>query len=268
MIVKIDKVNRNQSWGALDTKTNKVKDTYDNCVDKFVPALDVNTGKLRTGLTDEDRIKLELDLELEPGELLSKSPYWNSFFITIPEGGATLNTNNDADLLKYKVLLADPEVANGMTTLKTHPTAKYVITSQSEEAKVSNVKRDVIAKAYAKFVTMSSVEMVNALFMFGKDASRMEPEIAKDRLGDLVESNPGKFLSIVGDKLFKDKVWMMQLIKLNIVKKHGVGVGTEMPLYYQDILLGTGLEQSIAFIKDKENQNIFLGIKKEFDSKK
>jgi hypothetical protein len=268
MIVKIDRVNRNQSWGAVDTKTGKIKQLYDNCVDKFVPALDVNTGKLRTGLSDKQRLYFEKELELEENDLMSKGPYWSSFFVTIPEDGLTLNTDKISDELIYTVMKADPEVANGNAELKTHAKAKYVITSKAEEAKVSNNVRGIKTKAYVTFAKMSAVEISNALFMIGKDASNMEPEIAMDRLGELVESNPSKFLSIVADPLFKDKVWIMQLIKLNIIKKQGVGIGTNLPLYYKDILLGTGLEQTIAFIKDKENQNIFLGIKKEFDNKK
>ena len=268
MIVKVDKVNRNQSWGATDTKTGKTKEFYDNCVDKFVPALDAKTGKLRTGLTDKDREYFEKELELDKDELLSKSPFWSRFFITIPEHGLTLDTDKISDELAYKVLSSDPEVANGKAQLKTHATAKYVITSQSEESKVSNTSRNIKTKAYVTFSKLSAVEISNALLMIGRDASNMDPEIAMDRLGEIVESNPAKFLSIVGDPLFKDKVWFMQLLKANIVKKHGVGTGTEMPLYYQDIMLGTGLEQAIAFIKDKENQNIFLGIKKEFDNRK
>ena len=55
---------------------------------------------------------------------------------------------------------------------------------------------------------------------------------------------------------------MIKLIKAGLIRKQGVGAGFQMPLYFGDIVLGTGLEEAIAYIKDKENQNVYVGLKK------
>ena len=261
MIVKVKKIDRSVNWGAKDPKSGKVKPMFDNCEDKICPGLDKVTGILRTGLTEEEEREFEAKIGLETGALSKSGSYWGLYSITIPEDGLTLNIENPSDALAYKVLQADPNVAESLQALRTHATAEYVMTNEGAEAKVSNNKRNVIAKAYASFAKLTQAETIDALYMFGKDALNMDFEVAQNRLGEILDENPAKFLDVIGDKLFKDKVWFMKLIKKGIVKKHGTGTGTNMPLYYEDIMLGNGLEEAITFVKDKENQVIFRGLK-------
>jgi hypothetical protein len=262
MIVKIKKIDRNVNWGAKDQKTGVIKSMFENCKDKLVPGLDKDTGILRTGLTASDEKKFEKALSLEEGTLRKSSPYWGNFSIQIPEDGLTLKTENGTHEVQYTILKSDPEVANSLIELKTNPVAKYVLTSDQAEAKVSNTKRNIVAKAYSIFAKLSPLETTDALFMYGKNPEKMDSEVAQDRLGDLVDKDPVKFIELIGDKNFKEKAWFMKLIKEGIVTKHGKGSGTNQPLYYEDIALGTGLDQAIAFIKAKENQKVALGLKK------
>ena len=264
MIVTIVKVDRLVNWGARDQKTGKLMPMYEHCTDKLVPGLHSETGALRTGLTPEDERELEEELTHEEGTLKKSSKFWDNFSVIIPGKGLRLNTENPAHRLQYLVLNADPTIAKSLVALKTHAGAEYVMTSEGDEAKSSNSKRDVITKAYVAFSKLSKTDIVDALYMFGKFGDDVSPDVAENRLGDIVDNDPHKFISIVGDKLFKDKVWMMKLIRENIVKKHGTGTGTNMPLYYEDIMLGNGLEEAIAFVKAKENNIIALGMKKAF----
>lgn len=265
-IVKVHKIDRSVNWGAVDPKTGKVKPLYENCKDELIPGLNKVTGVLRTGLTAEEEKEFEEKLGMEAGALSKSSNFWVTYKLKIPEDGLTLNTQNPKDALDYKVLFADPTVAKSLTELKTNAVAEYVMTTDSAEAKVKNNKRNLIASAYAKFARLSQADTIDALYMFGKDPSTLDFEVAQNRLGEIVDESPAKFLEVVGDKLFKDKVFFMKLIKAGVVKKHGTGTGTNMPLYYEDIMLGSGLEEAIAFFKDKENQQIALGIKKTYEA--
>jgi hypothetical protein len=265
-IIRIVKVERSINWGAKDPKTGKIKSLYDNCKDVIIPGLDKRTGVLRTGLDREAETQFEKDLGLEEGELSKSSPYWLTYKIEIPEDGLTLDTQNVRENLDYHVLKADPTVAKSFAEMKTSAVAQYVMTTENAEAQVKNNKRNEIAKAYAAFAKLSQAGTIDALYMFGKDPSTLDFEVAQNRLGELLDENPRKFLAIVGDKQFKDKVFLMKLISAGVVKKHGTGTGTNMPLYFEDIMLGTGLEEAIAFIKDKANQQILIGIKKTYES--
>ncbi len=205
---------------------------------------------------------------MEKGSLAPTESFWDTYKVIIPEDGLTLNTENPRDKLAHKVMLADPTVAGSLTEARTSAIAEYVMTTESAEAKVQNNKRNEKALAYAKFASFSQAETLDALYMFGKDPSSIDFEVAQNRLGEILEENPGKFLGVVGDKQFKDKVFFMKLIRAGIVKKHGTGTGTNMPLYFEDIMLGTGLEEAIAYYKDKENQSIALGIQKAYEKYK
>lgn len=266
MIVKVKKVDRNINWGAKDPKTGLVKSMYEGCKDIFICGLDATSGVVKTGLSEEDEKEFETLLGLEKGTLKKSSAYWTTYRISIPEDGLTLNTDNPKDALAYKVMSADPTIAKSLTEVRTNAKAEYVMTTESAEAAVKNTKRNEKAKAYAAFAKLTQAETLDALYMFGKDPSSMDFEIAQDRLGEIVDENPSKFLDVVGDKQFKDKVFFMKLIRAGVVRKHGTGTGTNMPLYFEDIMLGSGLEEAIVFFKDKENQQIALGIKKAYEA--
>lgn len=265
-IVRIIKVERSINWGAKDPKTGKIKALFDTCKDIIVPGLDKTTGVLRTGLTSEDEEEFEKKLGLEEGSLSKSSDYWSTYRLEVPEDGLTLNTENVKDALDVKILQADPTVAASFSEMRVSAVAEYVMTTENAEAKVKNNKRNEIAKAYAAFAKLSQADTVNALYMYGKDPSALDFEVAQNRLGELLDENPSHFLQLVGDKKFKDKVYLMKLIKAGIVKKHGVGTGTNMPLYFEDIMLGTGLEEAIAFINEKENQTTAIGMKKTYEA--
>lgn len=262
MIVTINKVQKSIGFGLLDAKSRKIKAKYTGCADKWVPGLSRKTGLLQTGLSKEEEKEFENKLRLPEGTLSPSSKYWDTFFIIIPEEGLTLDTELDEHLLQYKILTSDPTIVEGREKLKTTANAEYLIESEEGEAKNQNKQRSVIAKAYSIFYGMTQSDVIDALFMFGKDAKNITFEVAQNRLGEIVEESPSKFLEVVGDKLFTDKVWVMKLIKEGIVKKHGAGKGANQPLYFEDILLGANLDEAVAYLKAKENQNVYKGLKK------
>lgn len=265
--VKIQKIQRSGGWAYRD-KDGKRINTFVNCGDVLTPGLSATTRLLNTGLDKKKQTYFEKALGLEEGTL-NNSPenrYWSSYQIKVPLEGLTLNLENPVDELTYEVLKAEPMVALSPEDAKTKFGAEYIMTSQLDIAKSKNKIRDIKGKAYAKFYSLTKNEKVDALYMFGIGGDSTDGDIVEDKLGSIVESNPAKFMAIVGDTLFKDKVFFMKLIKTGIVKKHGTGVGTDMPLYFEDIMLGSGLEEAIVFYKSKENQATALGIKKAYEA--
>lgn len=266
MLVKVEHVDRSVNWGAKDSKTGKPKPKYDGAFDKLVPGLSSKTGRLMTGLTSKDEKDLEKDLRLEPGELSPSSSYWDLFYIIIPNEGLTLNTDVPDEKLKYLVLKSDPEVATSMETFKTKMGCRYLMTSEEAVSKEKNTKRDIIAKAFARYASLTSSEIADALYMFGKNTVDTDPEVCKNRLGEIVEETPDKFLTVIEDTNFKDKVWLLKLVRLGIVRKQGSGTGLKQPLLYEDTLLGNSLDEAITFLKDKENSNVYIGLQKVYES--
>jgi hypothetical protein len=262
MLVTIKKHEREVSWGAKDPKTGKLKAQYDNTSTKWVPGLNKSTGQLRTGLAStKDETKFEKALGLEQGSLKITSDYWSNFFIIIPENGLEIDTEVPMHDLWYHALKADPTVATSQTEANM-PGIEFVMVTENEEAKSKNKERDIVAKAFARFATMTQDEVTDALYMLGEMPGSTDSEVCRNLLGDLLEGNPAKFLRVVGDPHFEDKVWIIKLIKKGVVKKDGVGKGYNLPLRFNDILLGESIDAAVAYLKSKDNQNILIGLKK------
>ena len=262
MLVTIKKYEREVSWGAKDPKTGKLKAQYDNTSTKWVPGLNRTTGQLRTGLPDiKTEAKFEKALGLEQGSLKVTSEFWDSFMVIIPEEGLQINTDVPMHDLWYHALKADPTIATSQVEAN-KPGIEFVMVTENEEAKSKNLERDIIAKSYAKFATMTQDEITDALYMLGEMPGSTDPEVCRNLLGDALESNPAKFLRVVGDPYFDDKVWIIKLIKKGVVKKDGVGKGYNLPLRFNDFLLGESIDAAVAYLKAKDNQNILIGLKK------
>jgi hypothetical protein len=266
-LVKIKRVEGRTSFGVKDEESQMFKPKYDDCFDKWSPGLNRHTGVLRTGLTFEESSELEKKLGLEEGDLSPAGRYWSNFVVIIPHDGLTINADKAANPIGYiqvKALSDDPKIASSEDSAATQASAEFVLTNEIAEAKSKNAKFEVKGQAYAKFYSMTNSEIVDALYMFGMDPGDIDIEVAKARLSTKLDTEAGmkEFMNVVGDPSFKDKVWLAKLIKLGILRKQGTGIGFDMPIYFGDVILGKGLESSIAYIKDKENQNIYIGLKK------
>ena len=260
-IVTIRKHDREVSWGARNKTTKKVKPQYDNTATKWAPGLNRRTGQLRTGMENgQEEAKFEKLLGLEKGSLRITGTFWESFYIIIPEEGLELDTSNPMEELQHTVLKADPTVATNQQQSNMAGT-EFVMISTSDVAKSKNTERKTIANAYAKFATISQDEIIDALHMIGQHPNDTDPEICRNALGEIVENTPGKFLAVMGDPFFKDKVWIIKLIKKGIVQKDGIGTGYNLPLRFNDISLGESIDAAVAYLKSKENQNILIGLK-------
>lgn len=261
MKVRVKRVER-INWGAKNPITNRIQLKFENCVDKWCPGLDKTTGMLKTGLTSEEERSFEEKLGLEPKTLMKSSLYWDSFVILIPDDGIELDDSIPMQALMLKVLKADSEVAGSLEEAKANIHAKLYLTTIGGEARVKNSRRENIAKAYSIYYKMTDTDVKDALYMFGKDPSTTDNEICKNMLGEELEKDPAKFLRLLDDEDLKDKVWLIRLIRLGIIKKVGAGLGYDnLPLFFGDIRLGKGLDESVAFLKETENQNVYKALK-------
>lgn len=263
--VTISRIPRHVKWGVKDSN-GKLKEKYDECFDKWVPGLNKTSGALNIPtFSKKDEEIFEQALGLEKDALKKGSKFWDNYSVIIPAGGLVLDLDEPISRLNFLLFSADPEFSVSLDDAKINPRAVYVMTTKGAEAKVANSKRDVIAQAFSIYAKMSRTEVEDALLMLGKDVDFSEPEVAKNLLGEELEKNPGKFLTIVGDENFTQKVWLIRCIRSGLIKKQGHGLGYELPLWFGDIPLGTGLDNAIKYLLDPENANIYIGLKKGFE---
>lgn len=236
---------------------------FDGATDKLTPfMMQGKRGKIKTGLTEEDATRLEKALSLQEGELSPYSKYWDEFFVMIENDKLELDLDDAEDELFYLFLKAHPLVADGFENIKSRPNIKYVLYSEVNQAKASNLVRETKQKAYVLFDKMTRDEKVDALILLGEKPTTLSPEMITDKLGFIVETNPKKFVDILGDKFYNTKLFLLKALNAGIITK-GRGNYDKAIFTFGDEYLGEGLDKSVEFILRDRNQGTKIAIQQE-----
>ncbi len=229
---------------------------YKNCHEDLAPYLK-RDGSRYTGLSKEaeKRLSKEVRKDLHPD-----SEFWDTFFIRVGADPIILNLNSPMDELKYLFLKNHRRVKDGLSQSKA--TADYVLIDRDEEAKKENTTARLKRRAFKEFDKMSSTEIRKALRLYGIKADSTSSEQAENKLFEFVENDPQKFLDTwVNNKNKETQFLIEEAIAKNVIRKNrnNYMYGTET--------IGRDLEDAIAFLDDKQNQEIKQIIVNEIDSK-
>ena len=109
---------------------------------------------------------------------------------------------------------------------------------------------------------MSLEDMRKCLRLLGIKADTMSNELVEARVGENVEADPARFIRIWVDNPNKEINFVIEeALSKNIIRKNRASY------YFGTDLIGNGLEDVIAYLKDKKNQDIYLSIMSEIKSK-
>jgi hypothetical protein len=231
---------------------------YSKCFERLTVQATRGTGVLQTGLTEEDERRLEKKMNMSTGTLSRyNKDYWTMFRVDVPKEGQILDLAFPEDELKYLVLKAHQRVANSEMERFDSPFAEYVMTSEEQEAKVVNRKSKLKRKAYKVFSAMSTTEMKDVLKVMGKRAGdSASVDFVESQLDAIVTDNPQNFLTTVEDPTFKMRAFIDDCISERILVKNG----TKYQLPGGDVV-GYALEQTIEYLQNPENQEVYLDLK-------
>lgn len=234
---------------------------YKNTKDYITPYYDT-TGIIITGLTKEDEVRLgsELKKDLTPG-----SPFWYEYNIIMTEKERVLNIDYPEQELAYKFLLAHKKIANSETEKieGKWPAAEYIIYNEEAEAKTKNEKFTLKRRAVTEFNKLSTDQMRDILKLYPGfvNTTSVSSDIVESKLFELVEKDPEKFLTLVGDKNLDMKVFLKDLVAAKILRKN------KSAYYYGDDHLGHDEESVIAFLDDIQNQSLKIDFKEQLKKK-
>jgi len=247
MKVIVKPLNRNAWSGIIQ---------YKNCHTSLAPYF-TRTGRLYTGLSEEDEKRLgeKLRLELNPS-----SPFWLTFHIKMSGKDLVLSTDDPYDELRYLFLKSHKRVANGLADKKA--TANFVIINEEEEAIESNKLSQIKRKAIKEFDKLTVSEMRRCLRLYGHKAEDLSNESVEFKLNTLVEEDPSRFLTTWVMNTNKDTEFLIQeAVSKNVIRK-----SKNIYKYGTDII-GHGLEDAISFMDSPENQDLKLAISNETKAK-
>lgn len=232
---------------------------YKSCSDYIAPSL-TRSGNHHTGLTPEDELRLEKALGLGEKTLAQYSSYWNTFTVKITNRELVLDTDRPWDELQYLFLKNHHRVSNGINDMK--PKADYVLINKDSEAQESNRLNKRKRDAIKEFDKMSLEDMRKCLRLFGYKADTMSAELVESKLFELVEKDPEKFfLKWVNNKTKNTEFTIQAAIAKNIMRKN------KNAYYYGTEIIGTSLEDAVAFLDNKNNQDLKITVLNELEVK-
>jgi len=232
---------------------------YKSCFDYICPAL-TRSGNRHTGLTPEDEKRLEVALNLGPNTLAPYSEYWITFIIKVTNKELILDTSRPWDELQYLFLKNHHRVAIGLNDMK--PGADFVLINKDSEAQESNRLNKRKRDAIKEFDKMSIEDMRKCLRLFGYKADTMSSELVESKLFEQIEDSPEKFFSKWVNNKTKDTEFIIeQAIAKNVIRKN-----KNAYLYGTDII-GTSLDDAVAYLNNKANQDLKMTIMNEIENK-
>ena len=134
--------------------------------------------------------------------------------------------------------------------------------NKESEAEESNKKNKAKREAYAAFNKMSLEEMRKCLRLYGQKSDNISSELVESRLFELIDNDPQKFFLLWVNNNSKETQYIIEAaIAKNIIRKQ------RNVYYYGTDVIGRSIDDTIAMLDDKANQDVRIAILKEIESK-
>ena len=226
-----------------------------------VEGAQLGKGGYKTGLTREEEVKFEQELNLPKGHLSKNNKtFWASVLgLRLPNDKSytiVLDLSDPMDLIKYKVIQERSNIANNETELAKNPQAEFYIEDKEAKAHADEVVINYKMEANEAFTSLTGEEKKGYLKLYGKKGvNGMSDVVIKTQLFKEVENDSKKFLSYFNNPDVKVRIEIEEMIEAGTLLKKGQ--------YYQfeDEVIGNSVEAVIAFFKDLKNQSIKIAAK-------
>lgn len=227
-----------------------------NAVTSYV----TRTGNRYTGLTKEDQTRLERALGYLPGHLSQESPFWDTFAIKMGKEDLIIFPDQPFDELKYLFLKNHKDGCEGFDNVRIN--SEFVLINKDSEAEETNKRNKIKRDAYRDLDKMSIEEMRKCLRIFGISTTNMSNELVEAKLSEHIDKNPQKFIdNWVNNKDKEIRFLIEEALSKNVLRKN------RTQYYYGTDMIGDSINDAIAYLKDKQNQEIKAAILNEINSK-
>lgn len=221
----------------------------------------LTTGQYATGLTKEDRDRLEeiTGYNLSPDHMVGKAhPFWNSSAAQIRLENKTniFNTSRPIDEIKVKVMKAHDLVANSMKEYEEgkFPSAKFVIFDEQEEVEIKASKLALKNKVVVESEKLSferKAEIVQILK--GISVRKQSSDYVSLKLDEAIdEFGPERVLNLIKRDKARTALHalVLEAIHKNVLRKDGSAI------YHMDDQIGFDTESAVDYFQDPKNQSM------------
>ena len=250
MVVEL-KIKKKNPWAGL------LK--YKHCFDYIAPYF-TRSGSIYTGLTPEDERHFEKALGYPEGHLSKTSEFWTAFCVKVGTRGLVLDDQFPLQALQIKFLSGHKRVATSLDKLSAGK--DYLLINREAEAIQKNKQNSLRRDAIKAFDTLSLDDMRKCLRLFGIRSDNMSNELVESQMFDIVDKQPKRFL----DKWVNNKKKDTEFILEEAIAK-GVIRKDRTQYFYGTEMFADSLQDAIAYLDAKKNQDLKLSIINEVKSK-
>ncbi len=250
MVVEL-KIRKKNPWAGL------LK--YKHCFDYIAPYY-TRSGSIYTGLTPEEEKYFEKALGYEDGTLAKGSSFWDTFCVRVGARSVILDDQFPRQAMMIKFLEGHKRVATSLDKLTAGK--DYLLINRQAEAieqnKLNKQRRDAIKD----FDKLSLEDMRKCLRLFGVSANNMSNELVESTLFALVDKNPKRFFDLwVNNKSKETQFLIEEALTKGVLRKD------RTQYYYGTEMLADSLQDCIAYLDNKKNQDLKLSIINQIENK-
>lgn len=250
MVVEL-KIKKKNPWIGL------VK--YRHCFDYIAPYF-TRSGSIYTGLTPEDEKYFEKALGYEEGHLAKTSDFWTTFSVKIGARTLLLDDSIPRQAMIIKFLSGHKRVATSLDKLDAGK--DYLLINREAEAIEQNKQNKLRRDAIKEFDKLSLDQMRQCLRLFGMSADRMSNELVESTLFNMIDKQPKKFFDKWINNKAKDTEFLLeQAISKGVIRKD------KTHYFYGTDMFADSLDEAIAYLDNKKNQDLKLAIINETNNK-
>lgn len=250
MVVEL-KIKKRHPWAGL------IK--YKSCFDYIAPYF-TRSGSIYTGLTPEDEEYFEKVLGYEKGHLSKTSDFWQTFCVKIGAKPLLLDDSIPRHAMMIKFLSGHKRVA---TSLDKFTAGKdYLLINREAEAVEANKINKLRREAIKEFDKLTLEQMRKCLRIFGIKADTMSNELVESTLFSIVDKQPKKFFQKWVDNKSKETEFILEAaIAKGVIRKD------KTHYFYGSDMFADSLDEAIAYLDNKKNQDLKLTIINETENK-
>ena len=250
MVVEL-KIKKKNPWAGL------IK--YKSCFDYISPYF-TRSGSIYTGLTPEDETYYEKALGYPEGHLSKTSDFWNTFCVKVGSRTVLLDDSIPRQAMMIKFLSGHKRVATSLD--KMDAGKDYLLINREAEAieanKINKLRRDAIKE----FDKLTLEQMRKCLRIFGVKADTMSNELVESTLFGMVDKNPKQFFTKWVDNKSKETEFLLEsAIAKGVIRKD------RTQYYYGTEMFADSLDEAIAYLDSKKNQDLKLSIINQVENK-
>ena len=250
MVVEL-KIKKKNPWAGL------IK--YKSCFDYIAPYF-TRSGSIYTGLTPDEERYYEKALGYAEGTLAKSSDFWKTFCVKVGSRTVLLDDQYPRQAMIIKFLSGHKRVA---TSLDKFTAGKdYLLINREAEAIEANKLNKLRRDAIKEFDKLTLEQMRKCLRILGVKADTMSNELVESTLFSLVDKNPKQFFTKWVDNKSKETEFILEsAIAKGIIRKD------RTQYYYGTELFADSLQDAIAYLDAKKNQDLKLSIINQIESK-